>query len=90
MDAGAFLQTLEYGASCEATVLGKPSVAFVAEVVQSLGLPAARCLMVGDDVEADVLGAIAAGLAGCGGRHLRGGGAAAPEHQVMTTDQRPC
>jgi len=64
LDAGAFLQALEYGASCEATVLGKPSAAFSAEVVQSLGLPAARCLMVGDDVEADVLGTIAAGLQG--------------------------
>lgn len=64
LDAGAFLQALEYGASCEATVLGKPSAAFFAEVVQSLGLPAARCLMVGDDVEADVQGAVAAGLQG--------------------------
>jgi len=45
LDAGAFLQALEYGASCEATVLGKPSAAFFAEVVQSLGLPAARCRM---------------------------------------------
>ena len=62
LDAGAFLQALEYGADCEATVLGKPSAAFFAEVVQSLGLPAASCLMVGDDVEADVLGAIDAGL----------------------------
>lgn len=64
LDAGAFLQALEYGASCEATVLGKPSAAFFSEVVQSLGVPAAHCLMVGDDVEADVQGAIAAGLQG--------------------------
>ncbi|MEB3185078.1 MAG: TIGR01458 family HAD-type hydrolase [Cyanobacteriota bacterium] len=62
LDAGAFLQALEYGADCEATVLGKPSAAFFAEVVQSLELPAASCLMVGDDVEADVQGAIDAGL----------------------------
>jgi ribonucleotide monophosphatase NagD (HAD superfamily) len=61
LDTGAFLQALEYGASCEATVLDKPSAAFFAEVVQSLGLPADSCLMVGDDVEADVQGAIAAG-----------------------------
>ncbi len=64
LDAGAFLQALEYGADCEATVLGKPSATFFAEVVQSLGLPAASCLMVGDDVEADVQGAIDAGLQG--------------------------
>lgn len=64
LDAGAFLQALEYGAGCRATVVGKPSAAFFAEVVQSLGLPAASCLMVGDDVEADVQGAIDAGLKG--------------------------
>lgn len=62
LDAGAFLQALEYGADCEATVMGKPSAAFFAEVVQSLHLPADQCLMVGDDVEADVRGAIDAGL----------------------------
>ena len=62
LDAGAFLQALEYGADCEATVMGKPSAAFFAEVVQSLHLPADHCLMVGDDVEADARGAIDAGL----------------------------
>jgi HAD superfamily hydrolase (TIGR01458 family) len=62
LDAGAFLQALAYGADCEPTVLGKPSAAFFAEVVQSLELPPASCLMVGDDVEADVQGAIDAGL----------------------------
>jgi hypothetical protein len=39
MDAPA--KALDYGADCEATVLGQPSAAFVAEVVQSLELPAA-------------------------------------------------
>lgn len=62
LDAGAFLKTLEYGADCEAIVMGKPSGAFFCEVVQSLRLPAEYCLMVGDDVEADVSGAIDAGL----------------------------
>ena len=63
LDAGAFLQALEYGADCTAVVMGKPSTAFFSEVVRSLGLPAATCLMVGDDVEADVCGAAEAGLA---------------------------
>ncbi|WP_053068459.1 HAD hydrolase-like protein [Synechococcus sp. GFB01] len=62
LDAGAFLKALEYGADCEAIVMGKPSAAFFAEVVQSLHLPADQCLMVGDDVEADVRGAIESGL----------------------------
>jgi len=62
LDAGAFLAALEYGAGCEAIVMGKPSAAFFREVTDSLALPPAECLMIGDDVEADVCGACAAGL----------------------------
>jgi HAD superfamily hydrolase (TIGR01458 family) len=62
LDAGAFLAALEYGAGCEAIVMGKPSAAFFNEVTASLALPPADCLMIGDDVEADVCGARAAGL----------------------------
>lgn len=62
LDAGAFLGALEYGAGCEALVIGKPAAAFYAEVVDSLALAPHQCLMVGDDVEADVGGAHAAGL----------------------------
>jgi ribonucleotide monophosphatase NagD (HAD superfamily) len=62
LDAGAFLAALEYGAGCEAIVMGKPSAAFFREVTDSLALPPAECLMIGDDVEADVCGAYAAGL----------------------------
>jgi ribonucleotide monophosphatase NagD (HAD superfamily) len=42
--------------------MGKPSAAFFREVTDSLALPPAECLMIGDDVEADVCGAYAAGL----------------------------
>ncbi len=62
LDAGAFLAALEYGAGCEAIVMGKPSAAFFHEVTASLALPHSECLMIGDDVEADVCGARAAGL----------------------------
>jgi HAD superfamily hydrolase (TIGR01458 family) len=62
LDAGAFLAALEFGAGCEAIVMGKPSAAFFGEVTASLELPPGECLMVGDDVEADVCGARAAGL----------------------------
>lgn len=89
LDAGAFLQALEYGASCEATVLGKPSAAFFAEVVESLGLPAARCLMVGDDVEADVQGAVAAGLQGAlvqTGKYRPGDELRLPQQAVVLPD----
>jgi HAD superfamily hydrolase (TIGR01458 family) len=62
LDAGAFLAALEYGAGCEAIVMGKPSAAFFLEVTTSLALPPGDCLMIGDDVEADVCGARSAGL----------------------------
>jgi HAD superfamily hydrolase (TIGR01458 family) len=62
LDAGAFIRALEYGADCTATVMGKPSPAFYRELVDSLGLQPERCLMVGDDVEADVAGAVDCGL----------------------------
>lgn len=65
LDAGAFIRAIEWAADVEALIMGKPSAAFFAQVVQSTGVPAARCLMVGDDVMADVVGAVDAGLQGC-------------------------
>lgn len=65
LDAGPFLLAIEWAARCEALVVGKPSAAFFDELVASTGLPAGDCLMVGDDVEADVAAAIDRGLAGC-------------------------
>jgi ribonucleotide monophosphatase NagD (HAD superfamily) len=45
-------------------VVGKPAAAFFELAVSELGIEASRAAMVGDDVEADVGGAIGAGLAG--------------------------
>jgi ribonucleotide monophosphatase NagD (HAD superfamily) len=44
--------------------MGKPSPAFFELALADLGVPAERAAMVGDDVEADVGGAMEAGLAG--------------------------
>ncbi len=64
MDAGAFVRALEYASGRKAKVLGKPSPHFFALAVESLGCQAHEAVMVGDDAEADVGGAMAAGLAG--------------------------
>ncbi|GAA4683480.1 HAD-IIA family hydrolase [Pseudonocardia yuanmonensis] len=64
LDTGAFLAGLEEAAGVEATVLGKPSEAFFAAALSRLGAEAAETVMIGDDVEADVLGAQAAGIGG--------------------------
>lgn len=65
LDAGGFIRLVEWAADVEATIMGKPSKAFFDQVVASTGVRAAECLMVGDDVHSDVVGAVAAGLQGC-------------------------
>jgi HAD superfamily hydrolase (TIGR01458 family) len=64
LDAGPFVAALEYGTGREAEVVGKPSPAFFELALGELGVPAERAAMVGDDVEADVGGAMEAGVAG--------------------------
>ncbi|MCI4684916.1 TIGR01458 family HAD-type hydrolase [Candidatus Rhodoblastus alkanivorans] len=64
LDLGAFVAALEYASSRKALVLGKPSSLFFALAVDSLGCAAEDVAMIGDDVEADVGGARAAGLMG--------------------------
>jgi HAD superfamily hydrolase (TIGR01458 family) len=64
LDSGAFLLGLEQAADTEAVVLGKPAAEFFAAALRSLGVTAAETMMVGDDVESDVLGAQAHGLTG--------------------------
>lgn len=64
LDAGAFVAALEYGAGREALVLGKPAAAFFELALRDLGAKPARAVMIGDDAEADIGGAMAAGLAG--------------------------
>jgi HAD superfamily hydrolase (TIGR01458 family) len=65
LDAGAFIHAIEWAAKTTATVVGKPSATFFEELVASTGCLAADCLMVGDDVEADVAAAMASGIQGC-------------------------
>jgi HAD superfamily hydrolase (TIGR01458 family) len=60
LDVGAYAAALEYASGREATVVGKPAAEFFAAALADIGVE--RALMVGDDVEADVGGALAAGL----------------------------
>jgi HAD superfamily hydrolase (TIGR01458 family) len=62
LDAGPFVTALEFASQREATVIGKPSSAFYAAAVERLGCSLADTVMVGDDVEADVSGALTAGI----------------------------
>ncbi len=62
LDAGPFVKALEYAADTRARVMGKPSSEFFHSAVASLGLDPAEVVMVGDDVETDVQGALDAGM----------------------------
>ena len=64
LDAGPFVAALEYATGREAEVIGKPSGAFFELALSDLGVDAGHAAMVGDDVEADIGGALDAGLAG--------------------------
>lgn len=63
LDAGAFVAALEYASGQDAIVLGKPSPDFFAAALASMDCAAEDAVMVGDDAEADVAGALHAGLA---------------------------
>ncbi|MEM9126822.1 MAG: TIGR01458 family HAD-type hydrolase [Pseudomonadota bacterium] len=62
LDAGAFVHGLEYAADVAATVLGKPSGAFFQAGASSMGCPLSDVVMIGDDAENDVAGALNAGV----------------------------
>jgi len=65
LDAGPFVAALEFAAGVTASVAGKPSPAFYAAALESLGMTEpARAAMVGDDLWSDVQGAQRAGLQG--------------------------
>ena len=65
LDAGPFIQALEYAADVKAQIIGKPDTRFFHEAVSSLNVRPDEVLMIGDDVAADVIGAIDAGLQAC-------------------------
>ncbi|MFF4501196.1 HAD-IIA family hydrolase [Streptomyces sp. NPDC001401] len=64
LDSGAFLAGLEQAARTEAEVTGKPSAAFFEAALARLGVDAGEAVMVGDDIESDVLAAQHVGITG--------------------------
>jgi len=64
LDVGPFVAAIEYATGREAHVVGKPASGFFDGVLGELGVSAGAAVMVGDDVESDIGGALRAGLAG--------------------------
>lgn len=63
LDAGPFVRALEFACGRSATVLGKPSTGFFLSALASMECLPEDAVMVGDDAEGDVAGALRAGLA---------------------------
>jgi phospholysine phosphohistidine inorganic pyrophosphate phosphatase len=64
LDAGPFVAALEFASGKTASVFGKPERDFFRLALEDMGLEAGQVAMVGDDAEADVVGARRAGLMG--------------------------
>ncbi|MEQ9406137.1 MAG: TIGR01458 family HAD-type hydrolase [Fuerstiella sp.] len=64
LDAGSFVEMLEYASGRQAVTTGKPSAEFFQSGLDLIGLPADQVAMIGDDLESDVGGAQQVGLRG--------------------------
>lgn len=64
LDTGAFVAGLEAAAGVEAEVTGKPSRAFFEAALRRLDAGPGEALMIGDDIESDVLAAQRLGITG--------------------------
>ncbi|QOV33984.1 HAD-IIA family hydrolase [Streptomyces ferrugineus] len=64
LDTGAFLAGVEQAARVTAEITGKPSAAFFEAALAHVGVGAEDAVMVGDDIESDVLAAQRAGVPG--------------------------
>ncbi len=62
LDAGGFIVALEYASQKEAKLIGKPNKEFFLLACKDMKLEPNEVLMIGDDIEADILGAKKAGL----------------------------
>jgi phospholysine phosphohistidine inorganic pyrophosphate phosphatase len=64
LDQGPFVAALENASGKNATLVGKPSIEFFRPALKLLGVLPSEAAVVGDDLEADVVGGKAAGMRG--------------------------
>ncbi len=62
LDLGTYVAAIEYATGKQATVLGKPSQDFFRLICKRLNTDPEESVMVGDDIESDIGGAMDAGL----------------------------
>ncbi|MEJ2435944.1 MAG: TIGR01458 family HAD-type hydrolase [Pseudolabrys sp.] len=89
LDAGPFVAALEYAAGVDAEVIGKPSRPFFRSAAGDFECGPNEVVVVGDDVEADVVGAVAAGMQGIlvrTGKYRSGDEALLPDGAMLSRD----
>lgn len=64
MDIGAFVHGLEYASRTEAMMIGKPAKAFFEIALETLPYHHDEIVMVGDDIDSDIGGALNTGIRG--------------------------
>jgi HAD superfamily hydrolase (TIGR01458 family) len=64
LDAGALVAMLEFAAGKKGQIIGKPSPHFFALVLNDLNLQPENVVMIGDDIESDIIGAHRMGIRG--------------------------
>ncbi|HUB43225.1 MAG TPA: TIGR01458 family HAD-type hydrolase [Streptosporangiaceae bacterium] len=95
LDSGAFVAGLEQAAGITAEVVGKPAAGFFEAALAYLGVPARHALMIGDDIDNDVLAAQRCGLTGVLVRtgkyqaRTHSGAASAPDHVLDSVADLP-
>ncbi len=95
LDSGAFVAGLEQAAGTTAEVVGKPAERFFSTALAHLRVTAGDALMIGDDIDNDVLAAQRCGLTGVLVRtgkyqaRAHSGAAAAPDHVLDSIADLP-
>ena len=95
LDSGAFVVGLEQAAGITAEVVGKPAEGFFNAALAYAGVPATDALMIGDDIDNDVLAAQRCGLTGVLVRtgkyqtRTHAGAALAPDHVLDSIADLP-
>jgi HAD superfamily hydrolase (TIGR01450 family) len=86
LDAGAYVRGLAYAADVRPRLIGKPSPRIFRLACDLLGERPDTCVMVGDDLRADVLPARRAGMRGVLVRTGKGGRAAREDARAHEAD----
>lgn len=62
IDTGSFVRMLAKAAGVSYKIFGKPSREFFNQALDNINLKSDECIVVGDDLESDIAGAINAGI----------------------------